>query len=93
MNTDQKLAVNKFVVDEAHPHIVIHQDRLTESTIRALVMYCPAGLYTLSDDGHLHVEYAGCLECGTCRVLCSEHENAMIWNHPLPSFGVQYHMG
>ena len=93
MNIDEKLAVNKFVVDEAHPHIVLHQDKLNESTIRSLIMYCPAGLYSLDEDGRLRFEYAGCLECGTCRVLCEDCADSMEWNHPQPTFGVQYRMG
>ena len=37
-----------------------------------LVNGCPAGLYTLQENGDLAFDFAGCLECGTCRVLCGE---------------------
>ncbi|WP_243678951.1 4Fe-4S dicluster domain-containing protein [Vulcanisaeta distributa] len=33
----------------------------------------------------------GCLECGTCRVVCPE--NNIEWNYPKSGFGVQYRFG
>ena len=46
MNVEQKLSLNKFVVDEGNPHIVVHEDKLDAATLKALTMVCPAGLYT-----------------------------------------------
>jgi ferredoxin like protein len=93
MNVEQKLSVNKFVVDEGHPHIVIHEEKMDAATLKALSVACPAGLYTLGENGKLAFEVAGCLECGTCRVLTAHLPGAMEWNHPRPSFGVQYRCG
>lgn len=93
MNVEQKLAIDKFVVDEGNAHIVPHEDSMDEAVKRALTVACPAGLYTLSDSRRLVFEFAGCLECGTCRVLCAHLPGALEWNHPRPSFGVQFRYG
>jgi ferredoxin like protein len=93
MNVEQKLSQNKFVVDEGNPHIVVHEDKLDAATIRELTLVCPAGLYTLNEKGQLAFEVAGCLECGTCRVVCARMPGGLDWNHPRPSFGVQYRFG
>jgi len=34
----------------------------------------------------------GCLECGTCRLLCSEHHN-VEWSYPRGGYGVLYKFG
>ena len=93
MNVEQKLSIDKFVVDEGNPHIVVHQDKMDAAAIQSLTVVCPAGLYTLNDNGQLVFEVAGCLECGTCRVVCARLPGALEWTHPRPSFGVQYRYG
>lgn len=93
MNIEQKLSVDKFVVDEGNPHIVIHEDKLDPQTIKALTLACPAGLYTLNEKNQLAFEVAGCLECGTCRVVCAHKPGGMEWNHPRPTFGVAFRFG
>jgi ferredoxin like protein len=93
MNIEQKLSLDKFVVDEGNPHIVIHQENIDPATTKALTLACPAGLYTQNDTGQLLFEVAGCLECGTCRVICAHLPGALDWTHPRPSFGIQYRCG
>ncbi|QWL05871.1 4Fe-4S dicluster domain-containing protein, partial [Shewanella indica] len=71
VNVDVKLGVNKFYVDEGHPHIeLVENPDINE--FRKLVNACPAGLYKIQDDGSLKFDSAGCLECGTCKMLCGE---------------------
>jgi ferredoxin-like protein FixX len=69
VNVDVKLGVNKFRVDETNPHILLvaNPDKVQ---FRKLIKACPAGLYREDEAGNIHFDYAGCLECGTCRVLC-----------------------
>ena len=93
MSIEQKLSLNKFNVDEGNPHIIIHEDKLDKETIQTLTKGCPAGLYTLNEKGQLVFEVAGCLECGTCRVICAHKAGGMEWNHPEASFGVLYRFG
>ena len=69
VNVDIKLGVNKFHVDEGHPHIILAANP-DINEFRKLMKACPAGLYKQDDAGNIHFDSAGCLECGTCRVLC-----------------------
>ena len=93
MSVEDKLALNKFVVDEQHPHISLDEHKLSKKTLQALLVGCPAGLYTLNSEGRLVFEYAGCLECGTCRVLCAADKDAMKWEYPRSTKGVFYRYG
>lgn len=91
VNVDVKLGINKFYVDEGHPHIVLKTD-VDMQEYRKLMLACPAGLYKLKDDGSVQFDYAGCLECGTCRILCG---NSILekWEFPRGSFGIEYRYG
>ncbi|MEM3395263.1 MAG: 4Fe-4S binding protein, partial [Nitrososphaerota archaeon] len=51
---------------------------------------CPAKCYIPTENGILF-SYEGCLECGTCRIVCP-HE-AINWDYPLSGRGVQYRFG
>ncbi|EEG86917.1 putative Ferredoxin-like protein FixX [Proteus penneri ATCC 35198] len=68
VNVDVKLGINKFNVDEENPHIVV-KDQPDRQVLETLVKACPAGLYKKQEDGTISFDYAGCLECGTCRIL------------------------
>jgi ferredoxin-like protein FixX len=91
VNTDAKLAVDKFNVDEDSAHIRLVEEP-DETEFKKLVLACPAQLYRIDDSGHKSFDYAGCLECGTCRVLCGqsiiEH-----WEYPNSTLGVEYRFG
>lgn len=91
VNVDVKLGINKFHVDEGHPHIIIreHPDM---AAFHTLTLACPAGLYKLQPDGTIRFDYAGCLECGTCRILCRDSV-LDEWNYPRGTFGVEYRYG
>lgn len=92
VNVDQKLGLNKFNVDEEHPHIIVTSKQADQKEIRKLINACPAGLYHLNEDGTIRFDYAGCLECGTCRVLCGK---TLLdkWQFPEGTFGVEYRYG
>ena len=85
-----KLALDKFAVDEGKPHISINNELCQTCTDRACLRVCPAGLYSEQDNGII-VEWAGCLECGTCRVVCSP--GALTWHYPRGGFGIVYRQG
>ena len=84
VNVDVKLGVNKFNVDEEHPHIVVKADA-DKQALELLVKACPAGLYKKRDD-------AGCLECGTCRIL-GLGSALEQWEYPRGTFGVEFRYG
>lgn len=91
VNVDAKLGINKFNVDEDNPHIVI-RPQADKQTLALLTQACPAGLYKAQEDGSVRFDYAGCLECGTCRILglSSALEK---WEYPRGTFGVEYRFG
>lgn len=88
----ERLAAVRFVVDEDEPHIVVHQ-ALAKSTGTAerIIACCPAGVYSWAPDGTVAVEYAACLECGTCLAVAAP--GALEWRYPRGGFGVQYREG
>ncbi len=88
---EELLALNKFNVDEGHPHIIIDKAICAKCTDKPCLVVCPAVLYRLKGD-EVSFEYAGCLECGTCRVMCL-NKGVSSWNYPRASFGVSYRCG
>ena len=90
MNTvEEKLGINKFHVDEHYAHIEVDKNALAED-IMVLVRACPAGLYKYTDV--LTFDYAGCFECGTCRVL-SAGKVVSKWSFPKGGMGIEYRYG
>lgn len=91
VNVDVKLGVNKFFVDEGNPHIELAANP-SPAEFAKLEKACPAGLYKKDDAGTIHFDSAGCLECGTCRILC---KNTIIakWEYPQGTFGVEFRYG
>ena len=95
VNVDEALSVNKYEVDEEAPHIVLAEDDGSEAyreEFLKLVRVCPAALYKVDRDGAKSFDYAGCLECGTCRIAC---EGTIVekWVNPGPTMGVEYRFG
>jgi ferredoxin-like protein FixX len=92
VNVDQKLSLNKFYVDEGYAHIVLKQGKLDLLEFKKLVLACPAGLYQIDEKGDVHFDYAGCVECGTCRVLCGK-TILEKWEYPQGTMGVEFRWG
>lgn len=88
---DAKLAINKFYLDENHPHIIISESP-DMVAFRLLMKACPAGLYKQLEDGTIRFDYVGCLECGACRIIGG---NSVLtkWAYPQGASGVHYRFG
>ena len=91
VNVDVKLGVNKFFVDEGTPHIELVDDPDPKEFVK-LETACPAGLYKKDEDGEIQFDYAGCLECGTCRILCGK-TILKRWEYPNGTFGIEFRCG
>lgn len=91
INLDGLLAPNKYVVDEGNAHIEVDEAGSQEEFLK-LVRLCPAGLYRLDEEGRRSFDYAGCLECGTCRIACAD-TIVRRWENPAPGMGVSYRYG
>jgi len=81
-------ALNANVWDvDGSPHIQVDTSKCVTCKTRPCIVLCPADTFVILDGKILH-SYEGCLECGTCRVLCPE--KAITWKYPLSGRGVQY---
>ncbi len=88
---EEKIACNA-IKNDATSHITLKQDICKDCKERFCIYACPGHLYSLSEEtGEMVVEYAGCLECGTCRIVCSY--GSVTWDYPAGDYGVQYRYG
>lgn len=90
-NIDEYLAANKYEIDEDNPHITLI-DNPPDGEFDKLVRVCPAALYRRGEDGEKSFDYAGCLECGTCRIACGQ-TIVKQWTYPQATMGVEYRFG
>lgn len=92
LSVADRLARNRFELDEEESHIEVDQDVVRATGCGpTLVAVCPARVYASRPDGGLDVEYAACLECGTCRAVAPE--GALTWHYPRGGFGVSFREG
>jgi ferredoxin like protein len=45
----------------------------------------------VAETGQIAIEVAGCLECGTCLVVCPF--GALAWRYPSGGAGIRYRFG
>lgn len=91
MTVLQKLNANKYELDEGHPHIEVHEEACRSlCPDMACLFVCPANVYS-EQNGHIVADWAGCLECGTCKVACPPE--ALSWEYPRGGFGIVYRKG
>ena len=84
VNVDEYLSLNKYEVDESNDP--------SDEEFDKLILVCPAALYKRDEDGKKSFDYAGCLECGTCRFACGD-TIIKKWENPQPTMGVEYRFG
>jgi ferredoxin like protein len=86
---EELLGTNKYEVDGDEAHIVVDEDACARCSPGrcACVRACPAGLFKIVG-ATMKFDYAGCLECGTCRLVCLQ--KAIRWDYPRGGFGVEY---
>jgi ferredoxin like protein len=90
MKITEKLALDAFKNDK-ETHITLDQKICHTCRERFCIYACPANLYSLNEKGEMVVEYAGCLECGTCQIACIY--GSVRWKYPRSDYGVQYRFG
>lgn len=87
----EKLFLLKFRVDSTN-HLILNKDTCWECDERSCLVVCPSDVYKWDEGGkEITVSYEGCLECGTCRLVCKE--GAIDWKNPRGGFGVSYRFG
>lgn len=90
LSLTDKLALDKFIVDDGQPHIQLNNELCKKCEAKNCLFVCPAGVYS-EQNGEILVEWAGCLECGTCLAVC--RKGALAWKYPNGGFGVIYRQG
>ena len=87
-----RLAGNTYNLDEEESHIKVNQELARATGAGALLeRICPAKVYSVEADGAVGVEYAACLECGTC--LAMAPKGVLTWHYPRGSFGIMFREG
>lgn len=88
----ERLGRVHFALDERFSHIEVDQ-AAARATGAGLLLerVCPAHVYRLEPDGTVGVEYAACLECGTC--LAVAPPGVLRWHYPRGGFGMSYQEG
>ncbi|MER9419428.1 ferredoxin family protein [Mesorhizobium sp. M0306] len=89
---EDKLYQNRYLVDSGRPHIKVLPHERPSANLLALTYVCPAKCYELNDKGQVEITADGCMECGTCRILC-ETSGEIEWNYPRGGFGVLFKFG
>ena len=92
MKVEDKLYYNRYVVDAGRPHIRVKPHTTPSPALLALTHICPAHCYELNDRGQVEITPDGCLECGTCRVVCAPSDD-IEWSYPRGGFGVLFKFG
>lgn len=85
----EKLLWVRHVVS-LEPHIVLDNTKCVDCNSKPCLYVCSAGCFT-EEDGEIKFNYEGCMECGTCRVMCNHQ--ALTWNYPPGGFGVTFRYG
>jgi len=73
-------------------HIEVDADLCATCGTRICLRACPAGLYTEEPETRqILVDHTGCLECGTCKIICAL--GAVCWHYPSAGHGIHYRYG
>lgn len=92
MSIEDKLYLCRY---KHHPvaHIVIREKTVCNSRCKSKIctVVCPAKCYEKSNDGAIAFNHENCLECGSCRIVCREHN--VEWSYPVSGTGVSYRYG
>lgn len=89
---ENKLFQNRYLVDAGRPHIKVRPHDKPSKALLSLTRACPAACYSVNDKGQVEIVPDGCLECGTCRVICAA-TGEIEWQYPRGGYGVMYKFG
>lgn len=95
IKVEDKLYQNRYIVDEGRPHIQIKDPKVCigRCSSKPCTKLCPAGCYAADPDtGAVNLVTDGCLECGTCRIICQDEGN-LSWTYPRGGYGISYKFG
>ena len=88
LSIEAKLGLNTYKIAKS-AHIQVDQARCAVCREKWCLRVCPGNLYSIGAEGEIVLNYEGCLECGTCLVVCSH----LKWEYPEGGSGVQFRLG
>ena len=88
-SVEDKLAVNRYTIDR-DVHIKVDPEICKTCEKHYCVPACPAQCFKLTN-GNITFSFEGCLECGSCRIVCPG--GAVDWTLPRAGFGISYQYG
>ncbi len=91
---ENRMSAVNFRINKKEAHITVKKELCSggECWHKPCLKVCPAGNYTWDEGGNkLIFNYEGCLECGTCRLICPL--DAVDWSYPKGGSGVVYLWG
>jgi len=93
LSLEDRLYVNRYEADTDHPHIEIDCELCRSCKDKVCLRICPAGVYTPdpNDTELILVSHENCLECGSCRAVCTEE--GVRWRYPDGGRGIKYRFG
>ena len=89
LKVEEKLALNKYDWD-SEAHIIVNKEVCAECDLKPCIHGCPAECFVLREE-HVSFAHEGCLECGSCRIICPK--GAIQWAYPRGGFGICYQYG
>ena len=87
MDATELLSTTIFDVDD-QPHIIVDGSKCVNCGDHPCLRFCPAQCFTAADEGKIDYYYVGCVECGTCLIMCKPE--AVQWNFPRGGHGISY---
>ena len=88
---DDLLMTIKYFTDEQEIHLQLIDAEVCVSCDQPCLFFCPVGAYQKQQDGHMVIAFQSCIECGSCRLMCTH--NNVNWKYPRGGFGVAYKFG
>ncbi|RKR31415.1 LOW QUALITY PROTEIN: ferredoxin like protein [Paraburkholderia sp. BL17N1] len=94
VNIEEKLFQNRYRVDVGAPHVHIKSIEVctNDCAEKTCTFVCPVSCYRKESNGSVTQITDGCLECGSCRILCTDHHN-LEWVYPHGGHGIQFKFG
>jgi ferredoxin like protein len=91
LKVEDLLFLDRFKVDE-ESHLKIKNSDVckNECESQACLSFCPANVYRMEGD-RIAVAFEGCLECGSCRIGCTELN--IEWRFPKGGYGISHKFG
>jgi ferredoxin like protein len=92
VRVEDKLFHNRYLVDAGRAHIKVRPHTVPSAALLTMLKVCPARCYELNAQGQVEITPDGCVECGTCRIIC-EPSGDIEWSYPRGGYGVLFKFG